>query len=112
VTLLAFFWLMLSESCTIAGQVFFKRAMVDGRDGEKRGSPAGIAAGIAAMTVGFFLWLGLLKRYELSYLYPFEGCDRIILVVACTLFLKERLTRELILGMLLIVAGTVLVSVS
>lgn len=101
---------MLSESCTIAGQVFFKRAMVDGRAAWKR--PAGIAAGIVAMTAGFFLWLGLLHQYELSYLYPFEGCDRIILVAACTVFLKERLTRELTLGMLLIVAGTVLVSVS
>jgi multidrug transporter EmrE-like cation transporter len=112
VTLVAFFWLMLSESCTIAGQVFFKRAMAEGREGDRGGRSARIAAGMAAMTAGFFLWLSLLKQYELSYLYPFEGCDRIILVVACTLFLKERLTRELTAGMLLIVAGTVLVSLS
>jgi uncharacterized membrane protein len=70
----------------------------------------GLLAGVSVMTVGFFLWLGLLQRFELSYIYPFEGIQRVILVAAATFFLKETMTRELWLGVSLIVIGTILVS--
>ncbi len=110
-TLAWFLLLMLSESCTIVGQVFFKRAM-GGEGIAPHRRRLGIAAGVAAMTAGFFLWLGILRRFELSYLYPFEGFDRIILVVAATVFLKERMSPSLWVGLVLIVLGTSLVSLS
>jgi drug/metabolite transporter (DMT)-like permease len=112
-TLAYFVLLMLSETCTVAGQIFFKHAMgEEGAPERKWRRPAGIAAGIAAMTVGFFVWLSLLKRFELSYLYPFEGFDRILLVLAASAFLKERMTQGLWAGVILIVAGSILVSLS
>lgn len=102
---------VLSESCQVAGQVFFKHAM-SGNTGISMRRVCGLTAGILVMTLGFFLWLGLLRRFELSYIYPFEGVQRIVMVAAATFFLKERMTRELWLGVILIVIGTVLVSSS
>ena len=112
-TLVYFLLLMLSETCAVAGQIFFKYAMGgEGAPDRKWRRPAGIAAGVVAMTIAFFIWLGLLKRFELSYLYPFEGFDRIILVLAASAFLKERMTQDLWAGVTLIIAGSVLVSLS
>lgn len=112
-TLAYFLLLMLSETCAVAGQIFFKHAMGGEAAPERKWRrPVGIAVGVVAMTVAFFIWLGLLKRFELSYLYPYEGFDRIILVVAASAFLKERMTQGLWAGVLLIVAGSILVSLS
>jgi len=32
-----------------------------------------VTLGITLMTISFFLTLGLLQRFDLSYLYPFKG---------------------------------------
>ena len=64
------------------------------------------------MALGFFLWLGLMSRFELSYLFPFEGLDRLLLVGAAWVVLKERMTPTLWLGVVLITTGIFLVSVS
>jgi uncharacterized membrane protein len=111
VTVILLLAVVLSESCQVAGQIFFKHAM-SGNAGISARRVSGLTAGVFAMTVGFFLWLGLLQRFELSYIYPFEGIQRIILVAAATVFLKERMTRELWLGVILIMIGTALVSSS
>ena len=111
-TLVSLLFLMLSEGCTVTGQVFFKHAMSGGTAGSASRRVSGITAGILAMTIGFFIWLGLLQRFELSYLFPFEGFDRILLAIAAWLFLKERVTRRVWAGVVLIMAGTVLVGLS
>jgi uncharacterized membrane protein len=64
------------------------------------------------MTISFFLTLGLLQRFDLSYLYPFQGLSVIIITVMAAVMLKERLTLQLTIGALLISAGIVLVSLS
>ena len=110
-TIILWFVVLLSESCQVAGQIFFKHAM-SRASGISMRRVCGLLAGVAVMTVGFFLWLGLLQRFELSYIYPFEGIQRIVLVAAATFFLKETMTRELWLGVTLIVIGTALVSSS
>ena len=69
-------------------------------------------SGIAVKTVAFFLWLGLLSKFELSYLYPFEGVSPILIVLGAAIFLREKMTRSLWLGVALISAGVVLVSAS
>ena len=103
-----------SVSSTVIGQVFMKVAM-NQTNGESlrmaRFLPV-FACGIAAMALGFFLWLGLMSRFDLSYLFPFEGLDRLLLVFAAWVVLKERMTPTLWLGVALITAGIALVSVS
>ncbi len=70
------------------------------------------AGGIALMTLSFFLTLGLLQRFDLSYLYPFQGLSVIIISLMAAVMLKEKLTLQLTIGALLISAGIVLVSLS
>ncbi|HEX9280863.1 MAG TPA: EamA family transporter, partial [Candidatus Udaeobacter sp.] len=70
------------------------------------------ATGIALMTVSFFLTLGLLQRFDLSYLYPFQGLSVIFITLMAAIALKEKLNLRLTVGALLITTGIVLVSLS
>jgi uncharacterized membrane protein len=98
----------------VAGQLFFKRAMelssVPGFHNRK--TIAFLSAGIVLMTISFFLNLGLLQRFDLSYLYPFQGLSVIMIGLMAAVILKEKLTWRLTIGTLLITAGVVLVSMS
>jgi uncharacterized membrane protein len=64
------------------------------------------------MTISFFITLGLLQRFDLSYLYPFQGLSVVIISLIAALVLKEKLSWRLMIGVLLITAGVVLVSMS
>jgi uncharacterized membrane protein len=64
------------------------------------------------MTISFFLTLGLLQRFDLSYLYPFQGLSVILIAITAALTLREKMTLQLAIGALLITAGVVLVSLS
>jgi uncharacterized membrane protein len=98
----------------VAGQLFFKRAMESsGATGfRNRQTISILSAGILLMTISFFLNLGLLQRFDLSYLYPFQGLSVIIITLMAAVILKEKLTLRLAIGTLLITAGVVLVSMS
>jgi uncharacterized membrane protein len=71
-----------------------------------------LSAGIFLMTISFFLTLGLLQRFDLSYLYPFQGLSVIIITLMAAVILKEKLSLQLTIGALLISLGVVLVSLS
>jgi uncharacterized membrane protein len=71
-----------------------------------------ISVGTALMTISFFLTLGLLQRFDLSYLYPFQGLSVIFITLMAAVVLKEKLNLRLTVGALLISAGIVLVSIS
>jgi uncharacterized membrane protein len=114
VNFLAFAFILTSLVTFVAGQLFLKRAM------ESTGAAGGrhprfgalLAAGIFLMTISFFLTLGLLQRFDLSYLYPFQGLSVIIISFAAAIVLRERLTLQLTIGAALISIGIVLVSLS
>lgn len=111
-------WLSLALILTalvtfVAGQLLLKRAMELSDEG--MGSwrfLRFLATGIAAMTVSFFLTLGLLRHFDLSYLYPFQGLSVIIIALAASILLREKLTWRLAIGAGLITLGVVLVSLS
>jgi len=67
---------------------------------------------IAAMTLWFLLWLGFLQVMPLSQVLPWEGLSPVLLVLGAALFLREKIAREAWIGITLISAGVVLVSVS
>ena len=95
----------------VAGQLLLKRGMELTSDvGRRRGRL--VFLGILAMTVSFFLTLGLLQRFDLSYLYPFQGLSVILIAITAALTLREKMTLQLAIGALLITAGVVLVSLS
>lgn len=100
---------MLSVVSYVAGQLLVKHAM--DATGTRRFAPR-LATGIAAMTVSFFLTLGLLQSFDLSYLYPFQGLSVITISLLAAFLLKEKLSPRLIVGAALITIGVVLVSIS
>jgi len=107
VTPLNFCLVLVTELSATIGQIFFKHAMAPSGKGMNLRS---LAVGIAAMTVSFFVWEALLKKFELSYLFPFDGINRIIVVFGASLFLKEKPTPRIWLGVILISVGVMIVS--
>jgi len=114
VTFLFFFFILVSLVSFVVAQIVLKRAMVSIAESGFRNLRfiSSVAVGICLMTISFFLTLGLLQRFDLSYLYPFQGMSGIIITLMAAVMLKERLTLQLTIGTLLIGAGIVLVSLS
>jgi uncharacterized membrane protein len=108
----SFLIILVSLSTFVAGQLLLKRAMESTAGLRNPRVVAWLTAGIGAMTVSFFLTLGLLQRFDLSYLYPFQGLSVIIISLLAAVTLKEKLTLPLTIGALLISLGIVLVSLS
>lgn len=108
-TALAVLLIVVSVALQVGGQVFFKLAM-DETGRTRRGRLPMLATGIGSMALSFFLWLALLSHHPLSTLYPFEGLERVFLVAAAAIFLREKITPRLILGVSLICAGIFLVA--
>ncbi len=94
-SILAFFFIVVSLLSFVLAQLILKRAMeFSATNGLRNSRFVSLAAtGIALMTVSFFLTLGLLQRFD-------------------PMVLKEKLSARLTLGALLITAGIVLVSMS
>ena len=66
VTLFFFFLVVFSVACSVTGQIFFKHAMSDQSMSTRTRRRLDLAGGVLAMTVGFFAWLALLRRFDLS----------------------------------------------
>ena len=111
---LAFFFIVVSLVSFVAAQLILKRAMVATTTTGFRNAQFvwKVTAGIFLMAISFFLTLGLLQRFDLSYLYPFQGLSVIFITLTAAVVLKEKLNVRLTIGALLISAGIVLVSMS
>ena len=111
---LAFFFIVVSLLSFVVAQLILKRAMeattLTGFRNVQFVSK--VTWGIVLMTISFFLTLGLLQRFDLSYLYPFQGLSVIFITLTAAVVLKERLNMRLAVGALLISVGIVLVSLS
>src|SRR6266436_6711642 len=81
VTLLPFVLILIWLGTFVAGQLLFKRAMESSRATgfRNRRTITALSIGILVMTISFCLNLGLLQRFDLSYLYPFQGSSVIII---------------------------------
>ncbi|PYJ92255.1 MAG: hypothetical protein DME54_08875 [Verrucomicrobia bacterium] len=113
-SLLAFSLIVISLLSFVAAQLVLKRAMeLSAKSGLRHPRYIWLATlGVALMTISFFITLGLLQRFDLSYLYPFQGLSVIFITLMAAVILKERLNLRLTIGALLISAGIVLVSLS
>jgi uncharacterized membrane protein len=114
VSFLAFFFIVVSLLSFVAAQLILKRAMEATTTSGFRNTQfvSKITCGILLMTISFFLTLGLLQRFDLSYLYPFQGLSVIFITLIAAAVLKEKLSMRLAIGTLLISVGIVLVSLS
>src|SRR5439155_19321619 len=97
VSILAFFFIVLSLLSFVVAQLVLKTAMELSATLGFRNSPfVSLAAiGIALMTVSFFLTLALLQRFDLSYLYPFQGFRVIFITLTSALVFKAKLSLRL-----------------
>ena len=110
---LPFILIFIALVTFVSGQLLFKHAMEGSRaSGFGKQFLKTFIPGVAAMTVSFFLTLGLLQRFDLSFVYPFQGLSVIIISVTATFMLKEKLSFQLLFGALLISLGVVFVSLS
>ena len=111
---LAFSLIVVSLVTFVAAQLILKRAMEFSATHSMSNHyfVSRIVIGVVLMTVSFFLTLGLLQRFDLSYLYPFQGLSVIFITILAAVVLKEKLSARLAIGALLITAGIVLVSMS
>jgi len=110
VTFFIFCLVLFSIACSVTGQIFFKHAVAEHSRSSVSRRKLDLTRGVLAMTVSFFTWLALLRQFELSYLYPFEGLDRVLLAFAAWLILKEKMSRDLWIGLVLICLGTAFVA--
>ena len=111
---LAFLFIIISLLTFVAAQLILKRAMeFSAANGMNNAYfVSRVAIGVVLMTISFFLTLGLLQRFDLSYLYPFQGLSVIFITILAAIVLKEKLSVRLTIGALLITVGIVLVSMS
>jgi uncharacterized membrane protein len=114
VSFLAFLLILISLVTFVAAQLILKRAMEFSATDDMRSSYfiSRVVIGVLLMTVSFFLTLGLLQRFDLSYLYPFQGLSVIFITILAAVVLREKLSMRLAIGTLLITVGIVLVSLS
>jgi drug/metabolite transporter (DMT)-like permease len=110
VTMISALLIFLGLVLFIAGQLLLKHAMENELYSAR--FIKFFVTGLIAMTFSFFITLGLLQRFDLSYLYPFQGLSVVIISVLAAAILRERLTPRLFFGAALISAGVVLVSLS
>lgn len=96
----------------VAGQVLLKQSMhaMQTHRWTARVVLRPFTIAIAAMTVSFLIKLGLLQRFDLSYLFPFQGLTIIAVVGASAALLHERLTARFWLGTILVSCGVVAIS--
>jgi undecaprenyl phosphate-alpha-L-ara4N flippase subunit ArnE len=112
VTILAITLCILAQVFLVIGQMLMKRAMDQKSTRSRTSRTQSLVLGIAAQTVWFFLWLGLLQHWDLSLIFPFEGLNPLLLVLAAWLLLKEKLSTATWVGVVLITGGLLLVAMN
>ena len=113
-TVFAGLLIFVSVSCFVAGQILLKHAIdITARETYSRLQATRVfSAAIAAFAVNFFINIGLLQRFDLSYFFPFQGLSVILIAFVGAWILKEKLSLRLTIGSIVISIGVMLVSLS
>lgn len=69
-----------------------------------------VIAGLSLYVIGTFVWLILLSRLDLSFLFPFGALQYFIIYLISYFFLGEHITLGRIAGVALIMVGIVIIS--
>jgi drug/metabolite transporter (DMT)-like permease len=102
---------IICQLLMVAGQLMLKHAMTATEaTSVSVARIRNFAMAIGCMTLWFFLWLGLMRHWDLSKLYPFEGLNPAVLALGAWLILKEKLPARAWIGLLVVCAGIALVA--
>ena len=112
ITLSSLAIVILSQLALAASEVCLKYASGSDHKPTATGPvrAAWYAIGITLMAAWFFLWLHLMRLFELNRLFAFEGASPLLLACACSLFLSERITARAWIASFLIAIGITLVA--
>jgi drug/metabolite transporter (DMT)-like permease len=69
-----------------------------------------ILAGIAIYIISTFLWFSILKRFELTKVYPLQSMSYIVVLFLGFFILKEPVTKTTVIGTLIIVLGVFIIT--
>lgn len=69
-----------------------------------------IALAIALIILGGVIWLIALSRYELSFLYPFQTINYIIIIIGSSIILGEQVSINRYISIIFISAGLIIIS--
>ena len=119
-----FLLILLFQVCGVGAQILFKKG-VNSLPTYRLSTISGyflfikhvltvpaIWMGMLMITCGVTIWLIVLDYTELSFAYPFDSIQYIILPAASYVFLREQINWKRILGTLFIVSGILFVSLS
>jgi drug/metabolite transporter (DMT)-like permease len=108
---LALSFCVICQLLMVSGQLLLKHAMTPTQATSVSAKRIrNFAFAIACLTFWFFLWLGLMRRWDLSKLYPFEGLNPAIMALGSWLILKEKLPAKAWIGLLVVCVGIALVA--
>jgi len=112
VTALSLVLCLFCQVLVVAGNLLVKHAMSGTNEPQKSLVRTGIwlFAGIAVLGLWFFLWLGLLSKWDLSRLYAFEGLAPVLVMFSAWLILGEKVSPRGWIGVAMIGAGLTLVA--
>jgi len=68
-----------------------------------------VVFGIGCYVASSIIWLGILSKLDVSYVYPLVSIGYIITTIFAIAFLKEKVTSKRWLGTIIIVIGSLLV---
>ncbi len=66
--------------------------------------------GLVLFGASFLLWLKILSKNDLSYVYPMVSLNYVIIIVASRFLFNEPLTANKVIGTVIIVAGVFLIN--
>ncbi len=66
--------------------------------------------GIAVYIISTFYWFSILKRFDLTKVYPLQSMSYIVVLILGHLILKEPLTKNVVIGTMIIVAGVFIIT--
>lgn len=69
--------------------------------------------GLALYVISFIMWIGIVQRFNLSYIQPITtGLSYILIIAASILILKESIASTQWIGMIFILIGVVLMNIN
>ena len=107
---------MLCQLLMVAGQLLLKHAMTGQKAAADETRETNwlwyFAGGILLLSLWFFTWVGLMSKWDLSKLYPFEGLNPVLMSIAAWIIFKEKMPVGAWVGLILVGAGIALVASS
>lgn len=68
-----------------------------------------VISGVIATFVGGLCWMVAMTKVELSYAYPFIGLVFVLILVSSSVLFHEAITPAKVIGVLLVIAGILVV---